>query len=99
MYKLFKLTIFIVLYYCYNKNKDIIIKFLDLFIIGKFGIIVEMDEDLYSKSLYIFKEHIGAFVKSCLDADRDSDVSRCTSGWMVESMFLAGLARRRKSSS
>jgi hypothetical protein len=83
MFKLSGLATFVVLCCRYSEDEDIMIKMLDLLIVGELGTVVKIDKDRHPIP-YTFKGHIGAFVKSCLDADRDSDVSKRANRWMAE---------------
>ncbi|KAG6356169.1 hypothetical protein INS49_015556 [Diaporthe citri] len=84
MFRLSGLATFIVLCCRYSEDEDNINKMVELLVVGELGTIIKIDRDLYPQVPYTFKGHIGTFITSCLDADRDSDTSRQVNTWMAE---------------
>lgn len=84
VFRLSGLATFVVLCCRYSEGEATMIKMVDLLMVGELGTVIKIDKDRHLQSPYTFKAHIGAFIKSCLDADRDSDVSKRANSLMAK---------------
>ncbi|KAK4215125.1 hypothetical protein QBC37DRAFT_312869 [Rhypophila decipiens] len=84
VYKLSGLAMLVVLSCRYSEDDATMTKMVEMLIAGKLGNVFKVDLDCSPSLPYTFRGHIGAFIASCVDADRDSDVSRRASGWMSQ---------------
>ncbi|CAF3487858.1 unnamed protein product [Fusarium graminearum] len=107
-YKLSGLATFVVLCSKYGEDIQNITRMINLLLIGSLGTVISPpDPDQRPNLPYSFKPHVNGFITSCLDADRESDISREVMSQLAElHLFgdlvrvngLDGLERRRQAS-
>ncbi|EKJ70331.1 hypothetical protein FPSE_09548 [Fusarium pseudograminearum CS3096] len=83
MQRLSGLATFLVLCCRYTESEDAMIAMLKTLLEGQLGSIVKRDGDQQKALPYSFHGHLGSFVRSCVDADKDSNVSRRAQEWMA----------------
>ncbi|CAF3487846.1 unnamed protein product [Fusarium graminearum] len=83
MQKLSGLATFVVLCCRYTESEDAMIAMLKALLEGHLGCLVKADGNQQKALPYSFHGHLGSFVRSCVDADKDSNVSRRAQEWMA----------------
>ncbi|KAF4422201.1 hypothetical protein F53441_14305 [Fusarium austroafricanum] len=83
MQRLSGLATFVVLCCHYTESEDAMIAMLKALLEGDLGSVVKVNQERHKALPYPFHGHLGAFIRSCVDADKDSDVSRRAQEWMA----------------
>lgn len=93
-FKLSGLSTFVVLCSKYGEDTPNITRMINLLLIGALGNVIRPPDPEQRPDLpYTFKPHVNAFISSCLDADRASDISQRTTSWMAELHLFGELTR------
>ncbi|KAF4415159.1 hypothetical protein F53441_14655, partial [Fusarium austroafricanum] len=92
--KLSGLATFVVLCSKYGEDIHNITRMINLLLIGALGTVISPpDPDQRPDLPYSFKPHVNGFITSCLDADRESDISRKTMLQLAELHVFGELTR------
>ncbi|KAF5237235.1 hypothetical protein FAUST_6146 [Fusarium austroamericanum] len=83
MQKLSGLATFLVLCCRYTESDEVMVSMLKSLLKGHLGCLVKTDGNQQNALPYSFHGHLGSFVRSCVDADKDSNVSRRAQEWIA----------------